>query len=80
MNEGKLSREKTFALRDKSKEEVKNINFRYADGRLLLYIYHELYVSNLCIYILGETSQAYANLGKSDPKIGEKRKAEDEEQ
>ncbi|KAJ8656671.1 hypothetical protein O0I10_007750 [Lichtheimia ornata] len=59
LNEGKLSREKTFALRDKSKEEVKNINFRYADG---------------------ETSQAYANLGKSDPKIGEKRKAEDEEQ
>lgn len=31
-------------------------------------------------YTLAEQSETYANLGKSDPQIGEKRKAEDEEQ
>ncbi|KAI7884597.1 La-domain-containing protein [Lichtheimia hyalospora FSU 10163] len=58
LNEGKNSRDKTLALREKSKEEVKNVNFRYADG---------------------EASATYANLGKSDPQVGEKRKAEDNE-
>ncbi|CDS12856.1 hypothetical protein LRAMOSA05040 [Lichtheimia ramosa] len=59
LKQGKLSRDKTLALREKSQDEVKNIKFRYAGA---------------------EQSETYANLGKSDPQIGEKRKAEDEEQ